>query len=212
MDQQFFNYNNFPFNNFYQQISNRYFQQAPQQQFLPEFLNNLLRFNYNPSQCLYNLPALDEEIKDEEIIFVEQKPELGETPVYKENTRKCDQCDKIFTNKDYLEMHIVNKHRKQVKKQLINTKEFYCSDCKKYFSNKYFFKSHLSKFHGKKLINDDQNRIGLICNTQKPKTTNTTSPCNLTKVVCDICNRKICNKYFLKIHKQNIHGVYENQS
>lgn len=26
-------------------------------------------------------------------------------------------------------------------------------------------------------------------------------------VVCDICNKELCSKYFLKVHKQNTHGI-----
>lgn len=55
------------------------------------------------------------------------------------------------------------------------------------------------------------------------KKSSTTSPNNATKqatsvmngfagnsmggVVCDICNKELCSKYFLKVHKQNTHGI-----
>ena len=36
------------------------------------------------------------------------------------------------------------------------------------------------------------------------------------RVICDICNKEVCNKYFLKTHKQKVHGidlaVLENES
>lgn len=30
-------------------------------------------------------------------------------------------------------------------------------------------------------------------------------------VVCDICNKELCSKYFLKVHKQNTHGIATDQ-
>lgn len=30
------------------------------------------------------------------------------------------------------------------------------------------------------------------------------------RVACDICNKQVCNKYFLRTHKQKVHGIYEN--
>ncbi len=29
------------------------------------------------------------------------------------------------------------------------------------------------------------------------------------RVVCDICNKQVCNKYFLRTHKAKVHGIYE---
>lgn len=31
-------------------------------------------------------------------------------------------------------------------------------------------------------------------------------------VVCDICNKELCSKYFLKVHKQNTHGIMTDYS
>nr|KAG5703907.1 hypothetical protein BaRGS_008166 [Batillaria attramentaria] len=32
-------------------------------------------------------------------------------------------------------------------------------------------------------------------------------PVNSARVTCDICNKEVCNKYFLRTHKQNKHGI-----
>jgi len=29
------------------------------------------------------------------------------------------------------------------------------------------------------------------------------------RVICDICNKQVCNKYFLRTHKAKVHGIYE---
>jgi len=31
-------------------------------------------------------------------------------------------------------------------------------------------------------------------------------------VTCDICQKELCSKYFLKVHKQNTHGIYEDNA
>ena len=33
-------------------------------------------------------------------------------------------------------------------------------------------------------------------------------PVNATRVICDICSKELCNKYFLKTHLLNKHGIY----
>uniref|UniRef100_A0A2C9L011 C2H2-type domain-containing protein n=1 Tax=Biomphalaria glabrata TaxID=6526 RepID=A0A2C9L011_BIOGL len=32
-------------------------------------------------------------------------------------------------------------------------------------------------------------------------------PVNSSRVICDICNKEVCNKYFLRTHKQKKHGI-----
>ncbi|BFY99827.1 hypothetical protein BsWGS_02867 [Bradybaena similaris] len=32
-------------------------------------------------------------------------------------------------------------------------------------------------------------------------------PINSSRVICDICNKEVCNKYFLRTHKQKKHGI-----
>jgi len=29
------------------------------------------------------------------------------------------------------------------------------------------------------------------------------------RVACDICNKQVCNKYFLRTHKQKVHGIFD---
>lgn len=36
------------------------------------------------------------------------------------------------------------------------------------------------------------------------------SSTGLGGVTCDICNKELCSKYFLKVHKQNTHGIIED--
>lgn len=55
-------------------------------------------------------------------------------------------------------------------------------------------KTHMLKMHG---INIDEH----------PEEAALTS--KIGGVTCDICQKELCSKYFLKVHKQNTHGIYE---
>lgn len=55
---------------------------------------------------------------------------------------------------------------------------------------------------------------GVQSETQKQKTTsvlNGFAGNSMGGVVCDICNKELCSKYFLKVHKQNTHGIVTDQ-
>jgi hypothetical protein len=196
---------------------------------------------------------------------------------------KCDQCTKVFFNKEFLALHKLNKHdpakqldanhnkennslikhdemrlklpvqlaqcqtSKPVSNLLQNkaessnilTNEAFCEYCNKSFCNKYFLRTHMNKAHGKTLIienNSNNTIINSLINSNKSKSgmsdydedgeliinsSNGDDPSlNLNetyfaskivdRVACDICNKQVCNKYFLRTHKQKVHGIYES--
>lgn len=117
--------------------------------------------------------------------------------------------------------------------------EAFCEYCNKSFCNKYFLRTHMSKAHGKTLIienNSNNTMINSILNGETgngadsttPTTQQTTYPTEedynlnlnetyvaskvVDRVICDICNKQVCNKYFLRTHKQKVHGIYETSS
>lgn len=110
----------------------------------------------------------------------------------------------------------------------------YCTICNKELCNKYFMKTHMLKMHGINLqveatsapasasITSDGNKEFTTFNGQtqdraaakgkrKFELSNEGklkfAGISLGGVVCDICNKELCSKYFLKVHKQNTHGV-----
>ncbi|CAH1774101.1 unnamed protein product [Owenia fusiformis] len=103
--------------------------------------------------------------------------------------------------------------------------ESYCKLCKKEFSNKYFFKTHQLNVHGIKVMKLDRpsNEASPSTTPTSPMTPNKSesgsevaswkwkeTPSNPSRVKCNICNKEVCNKYFLRTHKINKHGIYED--
>lgn len=93
-----------------------------------------------------------------------------------------------------------------------------CNLCRLEFDNKYFLRAHMMNEHGV-LPNEDGHATGQN-NAEfngQPKLSessdfqrlnfNNTSPSVDSEAYCEICQKEFCSKYFLKTHKQNIHGL-----
>lgn len=92
--------------------------------------------------------------------------------------------------------------------------EAYCDLCKKEFCNKYFLKTHKANKHGiyvdvpastnvKPQIKLDS--IKVIENGKAPNDVDSGTS------FCEMCNKKFCNKYFVKRHKNKSHGFPEEE-
>ncbi|KAK3091217.1 hypothetical protein FSP39_018017 [Pinctada imbricata] len=113
--------------------------------------------------------------------------------------------------------------------------EAYCEICKKEFCSKYFLRTHRLNIHGistpstpntekysEKLTMSNNKPLNLSMGSQnsakKLKTGNEKhswrwkEPVNATRVTCDICNKEVCNKFFLRTHKLNKHGILPSES
>lgn len=102
--------------------------------------------------------------------------------------------------------------------------EAYCELCEKEFCNKYFLKTHKANKHGI-CSNDNNNSPGYSYKTSyknmqmNPQAAQQmiTQMCEngatfgSADSYCNICQKYFCNKYFLKKHRQNIHGILEEQ-
>ena len=106
-----------------------------------------------------------------------------------------------------------------------------CDICNKEVCNKYFLKTHKIKVHGcdpAVLDQESQDRspgkqpspsqmqsscgdqlrdIPDMTNIEKPKEEELLQLGIDPEAYCEICKKEFCNKYFLKTHKQNIHGI-----
>ncbi|CAL1538017.1 unnamed protein product, partial [Lymnaea stagnalis] len=114
--------------------------------------------------------------------------------------------------------------------------EAYCDICKKEFCSKYFLRTHKQNIHGIKSdttssVSSKSSEGEKIINSISPVKPNITpinnnfinkskegseksssswrwkEPVNSSRVICDICNKEVCNKYFLRTHKQKKHGI-----
>ena len=83
----------------------------------------------------------------------------------------------------------------------------YCEICKKELCNKYFMKTHMLKMHGIN-IEGGPPPPGLISTVSGGSNSN--GPTG--GVICQICKKELCSKYFLKVHLQNSHGLNEDGS
>jgi hypothetical protein len=82
----------------------------------------------------------------------------------------------------------------------------YCEICKKELCNKYFMKTHMLKMHGIN-IEGGPPPPGLISTVGSSNSNGPTGG-----VICQICKKELCSKYFLKVHLQNSHGLNEDGS
>jgi hypothetical protein len=72
----------------------------------------------------------------------------------------------------------------------------YCEICKKELCNKYFMKTHMLKMHGIN-IEGGPPPPGLISTVGGSNSNGPTGG-----VICQICKKELCSKYFLKVHLQ----------
>lgn len=94
-----------------------------------------------------------------------------------------------------------------------------CNLCRLEFDNKYFLRAHMMNEHGV-LPNEDghvsghnnsdfslQSKIADGLSDFQRLSFGSTSPSVDSEAYCEICQKEFCSKYFLKTHKQNIHGL-----
>ncbi|XP_054706131.1 uncharacterized protein LOC129216019 [Uloborus diversus] len=103
--------------------------------------------------------------------------------------------------------------------------EAYCELCNKEFCNKYFLKTHKANKHGiysvESIVSSPyggpflspsmNSPIPLPHLLQTPTSESLPSRTGLVNIesYCEICQKEFCNKYFLKKHRQKIHGIIE---
>lgn len=104
-----------------------------------------------------------------------------------------------------------------------------CDICNKEVCNKYFLKTHKIKVHGWDPVSGERDMqekpavkqaspihtqniapeppMADMLNVEKPKEEELLQMGIDPEAYCEICKKEFCNKYFLKTHKQNIHGI-----
>ncbi|XP_046406315.1 uncharacterized protein LOC124171217 [Ischnura elegans] len=132
----------------------------------------------------------------------------------------CTICNKEVEDKYILRSHMVSEHgvvieddkdlRDENSSESTGQQSYssaYCSICKKDFFAKCFLKKHITEFHGNmlpKLIKEelkDTPERGSNSSVEKRVSVTPTSS------YCEICNKELCNKYFMKTHMQRMHGI-----
>lgn len=97
------------------------------------------------------------------------------------------------------------------------TQVYTCGICQQEFANKDFLQIHIFNFHG--IMPGSEEKSGKDHAVKKEMTEEMRDAMvsqhmqeafaakQKEQVICDICNREVCNKYFLRAHKIQQHGV-----
>ncbi|XP_076355196.1 uncharacterized protein LOC143249362 [Tachypleus tridentatus] len=95
-----------------------------------------------------------------------------------------------------------------------------CGICSIHFDNKYYLRAHMINEHGFLLSEDGSSTTSSqkikdnTIHTQQPYHSLTPPPKKFynLEVFCEICQNKFSNKYFLQVHKQNVHNIWTNDT
>ncbi|XP_055607964.1 uncharacterized protein LOC129755475 [Uranotaenia lowii] len=149
------------------------------------------------------------------------------------NQRKmtCGICGKEMENQYLLHAHMIQEHNNMNENnngikspnipahmQVSGNEYEVCKQCDKEFSNTFMLKQHLMEAHGIQSLSPK--REGFITPerpTTAPSMSMPTGPnygerkptfsMTPTSSYCEICNKELCNKYFMKTHMQRMHGI-----
>ena len=153
--------------------------------------------------------------------------QLNELDVSKSNNI-CNACNKEFENRYYLHAHIVTEHGSFLEDMVDNEKSCetegsannntLCDLCGKDFQNIQEMKKHISTYHSSNQTGNElkeefngfmtpdpgTNRNAITGQISERRTSMSLTP---TSSYCEICNKELCNKYFMKTHMQRMHGI-----
>lgn len=145
----------------------------------------------------------------------------------------CTICNKDFENRFYFQAHMMSEHSLLVDAELekppiepesSSNNNTMCDVCGKELSNVEELSRHVVEFHsnnitvnnsiteGNKDENSDYNSVEKISRTSISSTGHIPErrvSMNITPTssYCEICNKELCNKYFMKTHMQRMHGI-----
>lgn len=140
----------------------------------------------------------------------------------------CAICGKEMDNQYMLHAHMMSEHANLNNNNIMkmsprpsscpSPSEFeVCKHCDKEFSNIFMLKQHLIEMHG--MAPMSPLREGFVT-PDRPPTSGLSHPSTPTQgdrkpifqmtptsSYCEICNKELCNKYFMKTHMQRMHGI-----
>ncbi|CAH1377548.1 unnamed protein product [Tenebrio molitor] len=178
--------------------------------------------NHPSNEKSINAEAISEDLQKLQTMILQ----LNELDVSKVCTT-CNACNKEFENRYFLHAHMMTEHGillddvadvdKPVESENSSNNNTMCDLCGKDVQNVEEMKKHLLEFHPSNQGNLDNikdefngfstpeksvNRIP-VSSAERRISMNVTP----TSSYCDICNKELCNKYFMKTHMQRMHGI-----
>ncbi|KAK5639599.1 hypothetical protein RI129_012091 [Pyrocoelia pectoralis] len=138
----------------------------------------------------------------------------------------CNVCSKELENRYYLHAHMMAEHgllvedgadpEKNVEEENIVNNNSSCDLCSKEMQSVDDMKKHLLEFHPNQHISDIKEEAFINAEKGPMRGSSVTgsfpdrrSSMSLTpsSSYCEICNKELCNKYFMKTHMQRMHGI-----
>lgn len=142
---------------------------------------------------------------------------------------ECYVCKKEFDNNYVLQFHMMSDHGISMPGSIENftfpsvsgedtsidgsiQQKPLCTICEKEFPSVSLLKKHIEEFHTPKMAFNEQklnNMDGLSPDKESIQQRERRASMSLTPTnsYCEICNKELCNKYFMKTHMQRMHGI-----
>lgn len=140
---------------------------------------------------------------------------------------ECYICKKEFENNYILQFHMMSDHGISVSGSVdtftfpsVSTDETnsdgsqhkaLCTICEKEFSSISLLKKHIEEFHTpKSTFNDSKSSTDCLPSDKEgaiQRERRASMSLTPTNSYCEICNKELCNKYFMKTHMQRMHGI-----
>ncbi|XP_057663062.1 zinc finger protein hangover [Diorhabda carinulata] len=144
-------------------------------------------------------------------------------------TTNCAICNKEFENRFYLQAHMLSEHsmlmdegdcEKAGDTELRSTNNAMCDICGKELLNVEELSRHIVESHSNHQVAADSSKDDNSGFTGGDKSSNrlqvssghiperrVSMNVTPTSSYCEICNKELCNKYFMKTHMQRMHGI-----
>lgn len=139
----------------------------------------------------------------------------------------CNLCNKEMENRYYLNAHMMAEHglfledavevdKNGESEGVVNNGNFICELCNKELQNVEEMKKHVSECHPNHQHADikeenfsNADKGAIRGNSSGGQFVDRRSSMSLTpsSSYCEICNKELCNKYFMKTHMQRMHGI-----
>lgn len=167
-----------------------------------------------------NADAISEDLQKLQTMILQLNDlEVSRTP------NVCNICNKEYENRYFLHAHMMTEHGLLVDESNENEKSneieagtnnnTVCDVCGKDVQNADDMKKHMAEFHtnnqGHTSENkDDQNGFAVpekMLSKTTPPEPRASMSLTPTSSYCEICNKELCNKYFMKTHMQRMHGI-----
>lgn len=152
--------------------------------------------------------------------------QLNDLDVNNKTSCVCSVCNKEYENRYFLHTHMMTEHGMLLDEVVDNEKTYegdaninnntLCDLCGKDFQNVQEMKKHIAEFHANQTTDSKEEFNGFTTpekSTVRPANSGQLperrASMNLTPTssYCEICNKELCNKYFMKTHMQRMHGI-----